>query len=183
MEERLAQDGIKNVHILPGDMTSHASLNKAAELAAPLLPSGLDILIVNGAYFGKKTTFLSPTNYSSPSQAQLLHDDMHASLDTNVIGVVYSINAFLPLVLKGAVKKVIVISTGMADTETSLDGITVQVAYSSMKAALNMIVAKFATELKPKGVMTLALCPGVVNTAILEAQRESRFFSCSTTFH
>ena len=159
-------------------MVSHASLTAAADLATTFLPSGLDVLIVNGAYVNRETAFLSPTDYSSASQAKLLHDDMHASLDTNVLGVVYSINAFLPLVLKGSVKKIIVTSTGMADADLSLDGLTAQVAYSSMKAALNMVVAKFATELRPKGVMTLALCPGVVQTR--ETARESLLLSCPT---
>jgi NAD(P)-dependent dehydrogenase (short-subunit alcohol dehydrogenase family) len=161
-------------------MTSHTSLSSAAELAATLLPSGLDILIVNGAYINRETAYLSPTDCTSPAQAQVLHDDMHASLDTNVLGVVYSINSFLPLVLKGSVKKIVAISTGMADAELSLDGVKVQVAYSSMKAALNMIVAKFAVELRPKGVMTLALCPGVVQTQ--ETARRSQLFSYSFHF-
>ena len=169
VEERLVKEGITNVRILPGDMTSHASLAKAADLAAPLLPFGLDILIVNGAYISPKVAFFSPSDYSSASQAQLLHDDMHASLDTNVLGVVYSINAFLPLVLKGAVKKVVVISSGLADPDLSApvddyDGIAIQVGYSALKGAMNIIIAKYAAELKSKGVITLALCPGVVNT-------------------
>jgi NAD(P)-dependent dehydrogenase (short-subunit alcohol dehydrogenase family) len=169
VEERLMKEGITNVRILPGDMTSHASLAAAAELAAPLLPSGLDILIVNGAYINHEVAFLSPSDYSSASQAQLLHDDMHASLDTNVLGVVYSINAFLPLVLKGAVKKVVVISTGLADPDLTAptdghDGLACQVGYSALKGAVNIVIAKYAAELKSKGVIALALSPGVVNT-------------------
>jgi NAD(P)-dependent dehydrogenase (short-subunit alcohol dehydrogenase family) len=150
-------------------MASHASLASAAELATPILPSGLDVLIVNGAYSTWEAAFLPPSAFASPSQAQALYDDMHASLDTNVLGVVYSINAFIPLVLKGTLKKVVVISTGLADTDVSIpaggkDGNPIQVTYSSMKAALNMIVAKFAADLKPKDVKLLALSPGVVNT-------------------
>jgi NAD(P)-dependent dehydrogenase (short-subunit alcohol dehydrogenase family) len=133
------------VHILPGDMASHNSLTTAAELTAALLPSGLDILIVNGAYVNNKTAFLPPSAFASSSQAQVLHDDMHASLDTNVLGVVYSINAFLPLIEKGTMKKVVVISTGLADTDITMpldgkDGNSVQVAYSAMKAALNSML-------------------------------------------
>ena len=157
------------MHVLPGDMASHSSLTTAAELATPLLPSGLDVLIVNGAYINHDTAFLPSSAFASRTQAQVLHDDMHASLDTNVLGVVYSINAFLPLVLKGTIRKVVVISTGLADTDLvnpadGTDGNPVQVTYSTMKAALNMVVAKFAAELKSQNVKLLALSPGVVNT-------------------
>lgn len=167
-------------------MSSHSSLTTAAELAAPLLPSGLDALIINGAYTNPNTAFMPPSAYSSRSQAEALHDDMHASLDTNVLGVVYSINAFLPLILKGKVKKIIVISTGLADTDLAIpadgrDGNPVQVTYSAMKAALNMVVAKFAAELKPKDVKLLALSPGVVNTK--ETAREFLCLLCRSSAH
>ena len=119
VEEQLAKDGVKNVHIVSGDMASYDSMNKAAELAAPFLPSGLDHLIVNGAFMSTENAFLSPSDFSSSSKAQALHDEIHASLDTNVLGVVYTINAFLPLVEKGAVKKVVVISSSAADTGES----------------------------------------------------------------
>ncbi|KAG0653035.1 hypothetical protein D0Z07_0723 [Hyphodiscus hymeniophilus] len=170
VEEQLAKDGITNIQMIPGDMSSHASMAKAAELATPLLPSGLDHLIVNGAYMSQDNAFLAPSDFSSASKAQELRDEMYASLNTNVLGVVFPINAFLPLVLKGAVKKVIVISTGMADPELSMpadgsDGVATAVVYSAMKAALNIIVAKYAMELRAKGVKTLALCPGVVLTS------------------
>jgi NAD(P)-dependent dehydrogenase (short-subunit alcohol dehydrogenase family) len=154
------------MHILPGDMASHTSLTTAAELATPLLPSGLDILIVNGAYATQAMSFRMPTSFSTTSEAEALHNDMHASLDVNVLGVVYSINAFLPLVLKGKAKKIVVISTGLADPDYAIagDGNPMFITYASMKAALNMVVAKFSAELKPKDVKVLALSPGLVNT-------------------
>ncbi|TVY80504.1 putative oxidoreductase [Lachnellula suecica] len=169
VRERLSTDGISKVHILPGDMASHKSLVAAAELAAPLLPNSLDVLIVNGAYANDAVSFLPPTGFSSATQASILHDDMHASLDVNVLGVVYSINALLPLINNGTGKKVVVISTGLDDPGRAIpiegyDGNPMMITYSAMKAALNMVVAKYAADLKPLGVMTLALSPGVVNT-------------------
>jgi NAD(P)-dependent dehydrogenase (short-subunit alcohol dehydrogenase family) len=147
-------------------MASHTSLTTATSLTTPLLPSGLDVLIVNGAYNTPAMAFNTPTSFSSPEQAEALHDDMHASLDVNVLGVVYSINAFLPLVLKGKVKKIVVISTGLADPDYAIagEGNPVSITYASMKTALNMVVAKFAAELKAQDVKVLALSPGLVNT-------------------
>jgi NAD(P)-dependent dehydrogenase (short-subunit alcohol dehydrogenase family) len=87
------------------------------------------------------------------------------SLDVNFLGVNYSINAFLPLVRKGTVKKITVISTGMADTDMVVQhDIPGSLIYASMKAATNMVVAKYAVELRGEGIVLLALSPGVVNT-------------------
>ncbi|KAK9495380.1 hypothetical protein V1508DRAFT_409668 [Lipomyces doorenjongii] len=57
---------------------------------------------------------------------------MIASLEVNVLGVVYSINAFLPLLRKGATKSITAISTGLADLDfTLLSGNSTQLTYSS----------------------------------------------------
>lgn len=147
-------------------MTSASSLNAAAELASTLLPGkALDTLIVNGAHLSKASNHLLPSVLAG--EEKLVHDEMHGSLDVNVLGVMYSIKAFLPLILKGTVKKIIVISTGLADLEISLvdEGIWAAVVYCAIKAAMNMIVVKFSVELREQGVVVLALSPGVVNTA------------------
>jgi NAD(P)-dependent dehydrogenase (short-subunit alcohol dehydrogenase family) len=57
-------------------------------------------------------------------------------------------NALLPLILKGQEKKIVHISTGMADTDLVLkSGVSYAVPYSASKAALNLVVAKYAAEL------------------------------------
>ena len=87
------------------------------------------------------------------------------SLNVNVVGVIYTINAFLSLVRKGSAKKITVISTGIADAEMVVQhDIPGSLVYSSMKAATNMVVAKYAVELKGEEIVVLALSPGVVNT-------------------
>ena len=147
-------------------MISAPSLTSAASLAAPLLPHGLDVLIINGAYNTSSMSFRAPSSFSSPAESEVLKEDMHASLDVNVLGVVYSINAFLPLIEKGTLKKIVAISTGLADPDFAIagDGNPLFITYASMKAALNMVVAKFAAELRSKDVKVLALSPGLVNT-------------------
>jgi len=53
----------------------------------------------------------------------------------------------------------------MADTDLVLKaGVSYAVPYSASKAALNLVVAKYAAELGPKGVKVLALSPGWVDT-------------------
>ena len=57
----------------------------------------------------------------------------------NVIGNIHLFNLTIPLVLRGEAKKVIAISTGMADVDlTAKFDLTDGVLYSISKAALNM---------------------------------------------
>jgi NAD(P)-dependent dehydrogenase (short-subunit alcohol dehydrogenase family) len=85
--------------------------------------------------------------------------------EVNVIGNVHLFKLFLPLILKGQAKKVIAISTGLADTEITKDyDVTTGSLYSTSKAALNMVVAKYSAQYKKDGVLFLALSPGLVET-------------------
>jgi hypothetical protein len=63
----------------------------------------------------------------------------------NVIGNIHLFNLTIRLVLRGEVRKVIAISTGMADVDLAGKfDLTDGVLYSISKAALNMAVAKFS---------------------------------------
>lgn len=54
----------------------------------------------------------------------------------------------------------------MGDAEMVLIGeVSNAVPYSTSKAAVNMIVAKYAAQYKAEGFVFLALSPGLVNTA------------------
>lgn len=162
-EESLAAEKIANVHIFHGDMTDHKSLEAAATSAADVLPNGLDVIIVNGALTTTEAVKLSISELAA--QPDLLYKDMHGSVDVNVIGSIHSIHAFLPLILKGSAKKIIVISTGHADIDVPVAfDQTSGVTYSVTKAALNMVVAKYAADLKSRDVKVLALSPGIVAT-------------------
>lgn len=168
VQAKLDSDNIKNVHLLQADMVDHQALNAAAAETAKITP-GVDYLIVNGALFDANSQFLTPTDFIGREEE--LRSKMIASLEVNVVGVIYSINAFLPLVRKGTVKNITVISTGMADADLVLEaGVGSAVIYASLKAATNIVVAKYAVELKSEGITLLALSPGLVNTR--ETQRK-----------
>ena len=84
----------------------------------------------------------------------------------NVLGVIHVTNAFLPLLREGSVKKVVMISSGLGDLQLTLRlGFPFSAPYCISKAALNMVVAKYAMELQQKGIAFLAISPGVVDTA------------------
>lgn len=143
-------------------MTDSTSLEKAA-LEVSNITKSVDYLIVNGANLSPESAPYNPSQFTG--RAAALREDMVHSLDVNVVGVIYSINAFLPLVRKGIVKKIIVISTGMADTNMVVqEDIPGSIIYASMKAATNMVVAKYAVELRGEGITILALSPGLVST-------------------
>jgi NADP-dependent 3-hydroxy acid dehydrogenase YdfG len=82
---------------------------------------------------------------------------------TNVVGNIHLFHLFLPLVLKGNVKKVITISTGVADLDLTNDcEIDVGALYAASKAAMNIIVAKFNAQYKKDGVLFMSISPGLV---------------------
>ncbi|KFZ13491.1 hypothetical protein V502_06572 [Pseudogymnoascus sp. VKM F-4520 (FW-2644)] len=164
VEAQLAADKITNVRIVKADMLDHKSLTTAASEVSKITNNSLDHLIVNGAYLGLEANFMTPTEFIG--QEDLLRREFINNLDMNVVGVIYSINAFLPLIRKGNAKKITVISTGLADLELAQKAnIAFSVLYSSTKAATNIVVAKYAAELRGEGIILLALSPGVVNTA------------------
>lgn len=161
-EKRLASDSIQNVHIFQADLADNASLVAAAAKTEKLTDS-VDYLILNGAYVNRAEHFLTPTEFVG--KEDMLTSSMVESLKVNVLGTVFAINAFLPLVRKSSIKKITVISTGMADRDSAeKSDIPFFLTYSSMKAAINLVVARFAAELKKEGIVVLALCPGVVDT-------------------
>ena len=90
-------------------------------------------------------------------------------LQTNVLGNIHLFHLFLPLVLKGKAKKIITISTGLADLDlTNECDVDIGALYASSKAAMNVIVAKFNAQYKKDGVLFLSISPGVVDVGRYE---------------
>lgn len=108
----------------------------------------------------------TPANYRFRGETpQELEKDLLDCFQTNVVGNVHLFNLFIPLILRGRVKKVIAISTGFADSElTAKYDLEMGGPYSASKAALNLVVAKFSAEYREKGVLFLSVAPGVVDT-------------------
>ncbi|KFY69320.1 hypothetical protein V496_00322 [Pseudogymnoascus sp. VKM F-4515 (FW-2607)] len=164
VEAQLEADKITNVRIVKADMADHKSLALAASEVSKVTNNSLDHLIVNGVYANAEESFMTPTEFIG--QEDLLRREFVNNVDVNVVGVIYSINAFISLIRNGNAKKVTVISTGLADLELAQKTtIAFSVLYSATKAALNIVVAKYAAELRGEGIIFLALSPGVVNTA------------------
>ncbi|KZT27667.1 NAD(P)-binding protein, partial [Neolentinus lepideus HHB14362 ss-1] len=154
-----------NVRVVKADITDRKSLDSAAAEIAKVTGGSLDVLINNAALLPEGRTEQSIGAYG-PDEQEVLAQDLRDAFNVNVVGVVHSVNAFLPLLKKGSVKKVITLSTGTADLDFTLKvNFPLTTAYSISKAAVNMVVAKYAVENKADGIAFLAISPGVVNTA------------------
>ncbi|KAF2852435.1 short chain dehydrogenase [Plenodomus tracheiphilus IPT5] len=152
-----------NVHIVQGDLNEHKTLKLAAETTSQITGGSLDCLIANAAYLPSEY-MVDPLSVLGADPAKL-ETEMHKFFQTNCIGNIHLFNFFIPLILKGNLKKVISITSGMADVELvrSYD-IFEGGPYAISKAAMNVATAKFAAEYAKDGVLFLSVCPGFVDT-------------------
>jgi NAD(P)-dependent dehydrogenase (short-subunit alcohol dehydrogenase family) len=111
----------------------------------------VDILINNAAIIGP----LNATANSDPAAwAQ--------TITVNVIGAYSCLRAVLPGMLARGWGRIVNISSGAATGSGLLNGS----AYSTSKAALDMLTRAVAVEVADSGVLVNALYPGVVDTAM-----------------
>jgi NAD(P)-dependent dehydrogenase (short-subunit alcohol dehydrogenase family) len=83
----------------------------------------------------------------------------------NVLQQVHAVNSFLPLIRQGREKKIIYITSGIGDIAvTRVCEMPGLLGYSVSKAGGNIMMAKYAAELKGEGITTLSLSPGWVST-------------------
>ncbi|KAL4952038.1 hypothetical protein BDW69DRAFT_28804 [Aspergillus filifer] len=104
-----------------------------------------------------------------------LETDILDSFRINVLGVMKTIEAFLPLLHSSTgEKKVITITSGMSDLDLiNASELAVAVPYAMSKGALNVAVAKYNALYKQSGLLFLGICPGYVAT---ERQTQGGFF-------
>lgn len=152
-----------NLHVIRGDVTDPTSILEAASVAATVTGGKLDVLIHNSNAVDMATMSYNPTQI--PFDAHAVRTMFDSPFSTAIYGSLWTTNAFLPLIEKGIQKKIVHISTGMADLDLiKKTGVCGAVAYSVAKAGMNVQVAKYAAELAPKGIKVLALSPGWVDT-------------------
>lgn len=103
--------------------------------------------------------------HSSGETPQKLEEELLECFKVNVVGNVHLFNLYLPLILKGDVKKVITISSGMADIDLiNQYRIDVSAPYSISKGAVNVAVSKFHARYAEDGILFLGVSPGLVDT-------------------
>lgn len=165
VEKVIRKDGLKNITILQADILDRQALRAAKTQVEKLTGGSLDYLINNAAYVSRVTSGKFLDDFEDDYAA--LDEDLQTSFNTNVIGVINTINTFLPLIKKGGTKKVITLSTGMVDPDliTGL-GVWEGAPYCISKAAVNIAVAKYSARYRDEGVLFLAVSPGVVDNGL-----------------
>ncbi|KAI1432413.1 NAD(P)-binding protein [Xylaria sp. CBS 124048] len=141
------------------DTLTDPIIQRAAAETAAITGGSLDYLIANAGYVTSFDAF-DPLDTLAAKPAEL-REDFIKSMDINVIGNIYLYNAFMPLILKGKVKKVVAISSGMADIELCREyDLYSGAIYACSKAAMNIVTAKYSAQYKDQGVLFLSICPG-----------------------
>ncbi|KAL4904149.1 hypothetical protein BDW74DRAFT_32473 [Aspergillus multicolor] len=157
--------GLTSVHFVEAQYTDLDSLKAAAETVKAITGGTLNYLINNAAFIAEATEYktLGDFNENFPT----LESDLQTSFTTNVIGVIKTITAFLPLIeaVPTAPKKVIAITSGMSDLNLINDsGMAIAAPYAISKGALNVAVAKYSARYKKDGILFMGVCPGYTAT-------------------
>ncbi|KAJ7776867.1 hypothetical protein DFH07DRAFT_979049 [Mycena maculata] len=152
----------------------HRSESSRGTIAAKEVSSAtggkLDYLINNAAMANPVGPDLD--QFANPAD---IEKDFIDHFRVNTLGTAYCTNAFLPLLQKGSVKKVITISSAGGDADITVKTSWVGLpGYAIYKAAVNMLVAKYAARFKEEGFVFLALTPGFVNTL----RRSPEYYTC-----
>lgn len=106
-----------------------------------------------------------PWHENRGNHPQELERDLLDSFKVNVVGNIHLFNIYMPLILQGNSKKVITISSGMADIDLiSKFAVESGAPYTISKAGMNAAVAKFGAQYGRAGVLFLSISPGVVDT-------------------
>ncbi|WP_353649440.1 SDR family NAD(P)-dependent oxidoreductase [Nakamurella sp. A5-74] len=121
------------------DVTDDASVAAAAEIVAAA--GGLDVLINNAGIAGPRT----PATEQTGEQALEVYN-------TNVIGIVRTINAFVPLLRESAAPTIVNVTSGLGSFALVHDGSRIESTivsplYTSSKSAVTMLTVQYARAL------------------------------------
>ncbi|KAJ6111283.1 hypothetical protein N7486_003518 [Penicillium sp. IBT 16267x] len=158
-EAKAKEQGLHHVHMVEAQYTDLASLREAAEVVKDITNGGLDYLVNNAAIVSHIS------EWKTLGDLYIMERDILQSLEINLLGAMKIVHAFLPLIRNGKAKKLIAISSGMADmdlinaTEVAFAG-----PYAISKGAMNVAMAKYNALYNKDGILFLAVSPGYVST-------------------
>ncbi|KAI0088540.1 short-chain dehydrogenases/reductase [Irpex rosettiformis] len=166
LHEFIAGHTHKNVHVIEADSKDaralRVNLKNAADTVSKITGGTLDVLINNAALMDYERVDLTLDAFPD---AETLEADLMLFFQTNTIGPIHTINAFLPLLLAGTTKKCLTISTTAGSPKVAnATNFTTYGGYGISKAALNLAIAKYASRFRDDGVVFLAVTPGMVKT-------------------
>ncbi|KAI1172256.1 NAD(P)-binding protein [Nemania sp. FL0916] len=164
-DQRVAEElpGRTNITILEADLTQYEQIAKVAAEATTITGGCLDYLIANAAYLTALDAYDGIGTIAQKHQE--LSNDFRKMMDTNVLANIHLYSLFLPQIRNSKIKKVIAISSGVADNNWTNDFEIVPTSLNAIsKAALNTVTAKFNAQYKKEGILFLSVCPGLVET-------------------
>jgi NAD(P)-dependent dehydrogenase (short-subunit alcohol dehydrogenase family) len=137
------------------DVVSGESVRAARKALAD---EPVDVLINNAGVFGPK-----PEAESDPGQSfgTVRYEAFDEVLRINTLAPLRVTEAFVDAVAASEQRKIVTISSGLGSIADTTGG---YLAYRASKAAVNMLMASLAVELRPRGICVSMLCPGWVRT-------------------
>lgn len=139
-----------------------SSVKQIDALAARLKGVPIDILI-NNAAITDAGAFSSPENFKKQVVGNLDYDLFDQYMATNARGPIKMSEVFLPNIRASKQKKIIIISSD-ASRMSVPDERPGLYWYHASKVALNMVMKKFARDLKHDGIIVVMFHPGFVRT-------------------
>jgi len=155
---QLKSEGFTDVEVLQIDVTDAQSIEQAAKTLAAKTPH-LDVLVNNAGIPG-----------GFPQEASLVtQENIRTVFDTNFFGVIQTTQAFIPLLKKAAVPRVVNVSSdlGSLDNHSNPEWRHYDVkltAYCASKTALNAYTVMLAYEFKDAGFKVNSVNPGYTAT-------------------
>jgi NAD(P)-dependent dehydrogenase (short-subunit alcohol dehydrogenase family) len=128
------------------DVTDQATLDAAAATVAQDL-GGVDIVIAN-AGIGASGTVVDNDD-----------EEWHRVFDVNVLGIVRTVRAFLPLLRQSESPAIVCTSSVVATT-----GLVQRACYGASKGAVLSLTLAMAADYAPEGIRVNCVCPGTVDT-------------------
>ncbi|KEF55086.1 uncharacterized protein A1O9_08739 [Exophiala aquamarina CBS 119918] len=139
----------KNLHVLNADITNPEQLRCARSTISDATGGSLDVLFQNAGWNTDATAALSASAVSDGDNLPMIRAALVDAIDHNVIVRLSVINILLPLIHRGAGKRIVVLSTALADIDVTLKtGMSHHIPHSSSKAAMNVVLAKLAIDLQ-----------------------------------
>jgi NAD(P)-dependent dehydrogenase (short-subunit alcohol dehydrogenase family) len=147
--QQLAKSHSDLVKVLRLDVLDAQSIKRAA---AGIGGAAIDVLINNAGIFGGPKQRIGAMDY----------DAWLEILNVNTMGPMRVIEAFVEHVARSERKVIVSITSGLGSLADNTTG--GYIAYRTSKAALNMLAKSAAVELAPRGITSVVVNPGWVQT-------------------
>jgi len=142
------------------DLDDEATMASLAERLGPLLTSGLDLLVNNAAINPKDQ---GPDVFRSTFEIEVLDPDpILRCIRINGVMPIVLVKRLLPYLEAAEAPKVVHISSWLGSiSEKTMPG---HYGYATSKAALNMMNKALALQIAPRGITSVVVNPGWVQT-------------------